>query len=83
MQMPGLLAGDIVLGYLSGAYATLAGALATEMEQSLIVGANFIIADPVLYGFNVSGTPHWSNVIGATVQGTVRTMHRRTVGLGE
>lgn len=83
LQMPGLLAADIVLGYLSGAYATLAGTLATQMEQSLVVAPNSIIVDPSLYGVNVSGTPHWGNVIGATVQGTVRTMHRRTVGLGE
>lgn len=83
LQMPGMLAADIVAGYLSGTYATLAGALATEMEQSLIVGPNSIIADPCLFGFNISGTPHWSNIIGANVQGTARTMHRRTVGLGE
>jgi len=77
----GTTADDIAIGYLTGAQATALEALATQMLAQLGNGTTLLTWRPVI--FNPSFIPNFQYVIYTQRQLTIRTQHRRTVGLGK
>lgn len=57
--------------------------LANELKQPVVTGAPAATWTPVLFGKNAAGLIHTGEIIDASPEDTVRTMHRRTLRLGE
>lgn len=83
LQVPGLLATDIVNGLIQAPAFILASAIKDQLLLAVPVGGTTGFADPTLYGITPGGSYHKTLIIGADVKDTVRTMSRRTVGRGE
>lgn len=63
-------------------YATVMSAWAATWNANLFTTIPVIDLAPTIF-HRASVTPKWSDIIGSRVQTTLRTMRRRTVGLGE
>jgi len=84
VQLAGIPSAVYAEGYITDAsYKNLLGDFAAELLYSHIVvnGANEVIFTPCLWSPKTAQTSY--DVVGATVRTTVRTMRRRTVGVGE
>jgi len=82
-QVAGLPFDAYVAGQLTDAYRTGAG---SDLAQAMLVPwttvtGTAISLTPTLYNPDV--TPHFSDLVSASPEDTVRTMHRRTVRVGE
>lgn len=73
-----LVAGDIDSGYVGGELDDLAGALALNITTS----ARQFTVSPCIYN-PTAATPFFSIITSWVVQSAARTMHRRTLRLGE
>jgi len=81
VQMPGLPSDDVVDGNISVGQLTNYGLLALQLEMDQNnVGITQVVR-PVIY--NPSRTPNYTEIVDWLPQRTVRTMHRRTLRLGE
>lgn len=72
---------DLAIGFVTAAQFAALTALGTQMTASIAGLVTGAILDPVIY--NRSFIPNYTQVTGAVAKNTVRTMHRRTVGLGK
>lgn len=72
---------DVAIGFVTGAQFTALTALGTQMTASIAGLVTGAILQPVI--FNKNFLPNYTTVTGAVAKNTVRTMHRRTVGLGK
>lgn len=83
MQLAGVPSSQIASGRVQGAFA--AGplkALADALKFNIITAPSNVTMEPVIY--NPGVVPfNYSQIIQTTVQDTVRTMHRRTLFVGE
>lgn len=72
---------DIAIGFVTAGQFTALNALGTAMTVAINGPDTGAVLQPVIY--NRSFIPNYSTVTGASAKNTVRTMHRRTVGLGK
>jgi len=82
MRLPvGTNADDIAIGFLTaGQFAALAAFAAQSLEQ-IGNGTTEMTFRPIIY--NPSFIPNFQYMVTCTAKNTVRTQHRRTVGLGK
>lgn len=80
LHMPGVPSGFITDGAINGLGIDAYGALAAEMTQEVPTGVGGMILTPVI--FNRTAPLASARVVSASPQFTLRTMHRRTVGVG-
>lgn len=81
VQMPAVPSDDCVDGLLSVAYQTNIGDLLTNLQNPQVNAPISQTAVPVI--FNPGRAPNWTEILEHVLQTQVRTMHRRTVQLGE
>jgi hypothetical protein len=73
----------IVNGNLSAAQQALLATYAPALYTSISILAGAVVLDPVIWHRAPANPPdYWDVIFGFKVQPTVRTMRRRTVGLG-
>lgn len=81
VQMPGLPSDDIVDGEISVGQLTNYGTLALSLAQDQNnVGITQVVSPCI---FNPTRTPNYTEIVAWDVQRSARTMHRRTLRLGE
>jgi len=81
LHMPGVPNGYYLEGDISGTYSTVLNSLATVLLGTIVAGTPAVNYFPVIYNRG-SATP-WTELSSLLVQTSLRTMRRRTVGLGE
>lgn len=82
MRIPvGTTAADIAIGFLTGAQFSALSSLCVELKKQLGNGTTEMTWRPVV--FNPSFIPNFTYVVDCVPQLTIRTAHRRTVGLGK
>jgi len=81
VQMPGLPSDDVVDGEISVGQLTNYGTLALSLAQTQNNAGITQVVDPCIY--NPGRTPNYTDIVAWDVQRSARTMHRRTLRLGE
>jgi hypothetical protein len=80
MHIGPLASADMGGGSISALEQSAVLLFATEWMKSFTVPDNLVQYRPVIY--NPGMVPPWDDILSISVKTTVRTMHRRTVGLG-